>query len=651
MAATSALIPFASRGDDDRSARIAQGLSLELADWLRQDDAELSLLTSAQTEEDGAWRKLVNFQQELSPTAVAELLELMRAGTDDDDAENIALVAGGALEIRTENGLVSAIAGSITVTNAPGAFEAARLDVNLDAANFRDNLPRLFSDVAGALGHSPGQPYTPGTRHFQAWLNLLVTRALKLAAELGAVDRQETDLYLPAIQAAELDPAFTPARDRLGELASVLVFERGFDPGPAADALDTVVQKVGRDWKSERVRGHLLLLADRPELAAKSFCLLIKGKLEAPTAQDRMHAALLAGRAFNQASRHAEAQRVLSLAMQAEHLKLDAIVEAGTSSAALGEAAVAERLWLRAIELDRNYVPARLHLAHLYIREGRTPDAAAQYEGMLGAKDLPREVFADAAEFFVVNRMHETACATAERYASEYPGDAIAHVLLASSLNQLGRHKRALKALEQAELCAGVSAIQALVDRQRRFAEHPQAEAEFRRLAEVALDGDAPEAEKGLSGLVAQYPDFWEAHYFLGVSCRRQQRFEEARQRFEMLAQAHPLPGLDKELTGVYSALGQLDKALEAAQRAIDAAPDDPTAMTNYSAALLENNRLDEALKYAQRAAAVMPDDPVTRKLLDLLEAKFKKRGLAANFKSVWREAASWFRLLRRRKG
>jgi tetratricopeptide (TPR) repeat protein len=336
--------------------------------------------------------------------------------------------------------------------------------------------------------------------------------------------------------------------------------------------------------------------------------------------------------------------------MQAEHLKVDAIVEAGSSSAALGEAKVAERLWLRAIELDRHSVPARLHLAHLYRREARAEDAAAQYEALLSAPELPREVFADAAEFFVVNRMHETACATAERYAGEYPGDAIAHVLLASSLNSLGRHNRALKALEQAELCAGVSQIEPLVARQRRFAEHPEAEAEFRRLADVALSGDAAEAEKGLAGLVKSYPDFWEAHYFLGVSFRRQKNFDDARASFEMLQKDHPLPGLDKELTGVYSALGQLDKALEAAQRAIDAAPDDPTAMTNYSAALLENNRLDEALKYAQRAAAIMPDDPVARKLIDLLEAKFKKRGLVANFKSVWREATSWFRLLKRKK-
>jgi tetratricopeptide (TPR) repeat protein len=653
MARNPAIVPFASRSDDDRSARIAQGLSLELAEWLRAGDAEVPLLTSAQTEEDGAWRRLVNYQTELTPANVAELVELMRgadAGDDETEIEPIGLVASGSIRVNLEGDTARALEGSFLVTDVPGAFAAASLERELNAGNFAAEAPRLFGELAAALGLAPREPYQTRTGNFQAWLNLLITRALKLAAELGALDRDEQDIYAPALEAARLDPAFASARDRLGELATVAVLERGFQPGPAAEAIEAVVKYTGRDWKSERVRGQLLLLADKPDLAARSFCLLIKGKLEAPTAQDRMHAALLAGKAFNQASRHAEAQRVLSLAMQAEHLKVDAIVEAGSSSAALGESRVAERLWQQAIKLDAHSVPARLHLAHLYRRENNVQGAAAQYEALLGAPSLPREVFADAAEFFVVNRMHETACATAERYAAEYPGDAIAHVLLASSLNQLGRHKRALKALEQAELCAGVSQIEALVARQRRYAMHPQAEAEFRRLADVALSGDAAEAERGLAALTASFPDFWEAHYFLGVSLRRQQKFEQALTTFESLDRDHELPGLHKELTLVNSALGRPDRALEHAQRAIDASPDDPTAMTNYAAALMENNRLDEALKYAQRASAIMPDDPVTRKLLDLLEARFKKRGLMANFKSVWRETASWFRLLRRKK-
>ncbi|MBK9976042.1 MAG: tetratricopeptide repeat protein [Planctomycetes bacterium] len=663
MGADFALIPFASRVDDDQSARIAQGLSLELADWLRGDDLTVPMLTSAQTDEDGAWRKLVNFQDELTPSAVAEIVEMVRGengadgdGLDDEEeteVDNLKLMVSGVLDVDlapAETGQVLRVHGDVTVTNVAGAFAAARLAFNLTPPTFRPNVQKLFREIAEALGHKPRADYDTGTSSFQAWLNLLITRALKLAAELGAVDRDEGDLYLPALQAAKLDPAFTPARDRLGELAQVLVLERGFEPLPAADALDEIMQRVGSDWKSERVRGQLLLLADKPDLAAKSFCLLIKGKLEAPTQQERMHAALMAGKAFNQANRYGEAQRVLSLAMQAEDLKVDAIVEAGSSSAALGEARVAERLWLRALELEKHFVPARLHLAHLYRREGETQKAAQQYEELLKAPELPRELFADAAEFFVVNRMHETACATAERYANEYPGDAIAHVLLASSLNALGRHHRALKALDQAELCVGVNQLEAHIVRQRRFAKHPESEAEFRRLADHALTGEAAEAERGLAALVKSYPDFWEAHYFLGVSLRRQEKWDDARRKFEEVRDAIELPGIDKELTKIWSALGQPEKALECAERAMDAAPEDPTAMTNYAAALTENGRLEEALKYAQRAGAIMPDDPVNQRLLDLLEARFRKRSFLTNMKSVLKEAGSWFKLLRRKK-
>jgi tetratricopeptide (TPR) repeat protein len=522
MASRFALIPFASRSDDDRSARIGQGLSLELADWLREVQEDVPLLTSAHTDEDGAWRKLVNFQDELAPSAVCEIVDIVRNDDEDGQLEDLRLVAGAVLDVTYREDSVLAVKGEITVTDVVASFNTDRIDIDLSPANFRAAVRGLFGEIAAALQIEPKAPYDARTDSFNAWLNVLITRALRLAGELGALDRDEEDLYRPAIEAAQLDPAFDAARERLGELAQVLVLERGFDPGPATLALDKVVKRVGRDWKSERVRGQLLMVADKPALAARSFCLLIKGKLEAPTREERLHAALMAGRAFNQASRHAEAQRVLGLAMQGEQYKVEAIVEAGTSSAGLGEALVAERLWLRAIELEKNSVPARLHLAHLYRRQGKPEKAAGQYEGLLSAPELPREVFADAAEFFVLNQMHETACATAERYATQYPGDAIAHVLLASSLNALGRHKRALKALDQAELCTGVGEIESLVERQRRFAEHPESEAEFRRLADEALSGDAPAAEAGLSELVRRFPEFWEVQYFLGVALRRQ---------------------------------------------------------------------------------------------------------------------------------
>jgi tetratricopeptide (TPR) repeat protein len=645
-----ALIPFSTRLAEDHAAHIARGLTLDFSDWLKEGGTDPLVLTSAQTEEDGAWRKLVSFADELSAETVTEFVtDLARDGEGVEG--DFALALSGLIEpVAQGTSLDRGLRLIVTVTDVAGGFSLGRFVAEPTQTTFREEMTRLLQEVAGALGLDASRSYDPGTRHYQVWLNLLVTRALILAAEVGAVPRDAGGLYEPALEAAQLDPGCAAVRDRLGELCSVLVLERGFEPRDAAQALERVMRRVGPDWKSHRVRGQLMLAAGDPSQAAKAFCQLLQGRFEAPDKADRLHAALMAGKAFNMAERHIEAQRVLRLAMEADNLKVDAIVESAASSAAMGETAVAERLWRRALELEPQGVAARVHLARYFRAKGNLDAAGEQYAALIKLPGLAREVFADAAEFFVVNQRHQDALSAGERYAEEHAGDAIAHVLHASALNAAGRHKRALDALERAELCVGVGELDDLVKRQRRFANHPESELQFRKLAGEAVDGNAAGAEQGVRELLAKWPDFWEAHMFLGIALRRQQRWAEARDVLEALRAKHALPGIDKELTGVYSQLGDASKVLECARRAMDATPEDPTLLTNYAAALLENNEVDEAMKYAQRAELLMPGDEPTQRLLGLIEMRMRKRGLFANFRAVFKEAASWLKATRRKK-
>lgn len=643
-----AVIPFSTRISDELAGHVARGLSLELSDWLTDQGGECLVLTSAQTEEDGAWRKLVSFNEELSSEAVNELIH----GIPDENGHEpeFKLVVSGIIEQIADTQYQDGLHIAISVTDLSGGFSRGRFTADLMPASFGDSIAGLFRQVAEALGLAAKSPYATITRNFQAWLNLLITRALILAAEVGAVARDAKGVYNPALEALRLDPAFTIARDKLGDLAQALVLERGFEAGEAVKALDQAVARSGADWRTLRARGHLMLAANEPSNAAKAFCQVLSGKFEAPDKSERMRAALLAGKAFNLAERHVEAQRVLSVAMQAENLRVEAIVESATSSAALGENAVAERLWRRALELEPQSIAARLYLARLYRSRGEADKAAEQYEELIKAPGLPREVSADAAEFFVVNGRHEQALGAAERYADEHPGDAIAHVLMASSLNALGKHKRALKSLEKAEVCVGVEEIRDLVTRQRRYAEHPDAEQRFRAGADAALTGNAERGEAEMRELIARFPEFWEAHLFLGIALRRQQKWQEARGVLEHLKANQQLPGIDKELTGIYSQLGQPGKALECAKQAMDAAPEDPTLLTNYAAALLENDKIDEAAKYAARAEMLMPGDEPTRKLQELIKLRMTKRGMIKNFAATIKEATSWFKFGRRKK-
>lgn len=645
-----ALIPFSTKLAEDHAAHIARGLTLDLSDWLTARGADPLVLTSAQTEEDGAWRKLVSFADELTPDAVTELILGLSADGEELDGEFDIAISGIVEPLVEADSLDRGMRVTVTVTDIAAGFSRGRFSAEALQTTFRDEMVRMLNDLASSLGLDVSTAYDPGTRHYQVWLNLLVTRSLILAATVGAVPRDAAGLYEPALQAAGLDPGCSAVRERLGELCEVLVLERGFEAKDAVSALEQVMRKVGPDWKSHRVRGQLLLAAGDPSQAAKAFCQLMDGRYVAPMKAEREQAALLAGKAFNLAERHLEAQRVLRVAMEAENLKVDAIVETAASSAALGELAVAERLWRRALELEPQSVAAHLYLARHFRAQGKPDRAAVQYQKLVKLPGLPREVFADAAEFFVVNQLQGPALEAAERYAEEYPGDAIAHVLHASALNAAGRHKRALRALEQAELCVGVSDMEDLIVRQRRFARHPEAESRFRQLAGNAVEGEAAEAEAGLRELLEAWPDFWEAHMFLGIALRRQQRWEEARDVLEELRRKHELPGIDKELTGIYSQLGKPQKVLECARRAMEAAPEDPTLITNYAAALLENDEVDEAMKYAQRADLLIPGDEPTQKLIELIAMRMKKRGMIRNFKAVFKEAADWIKLTRRKK-
>jgi tetratricopeptide (TPR) repeat protein len=643
-----ALIPFSTRSADETGGHIARGLSLELSDWLALAGTEPMVLNSAQTEEDGAWRKLVSFSDELTTDNVTEFVQEVRG--EDGEGPEFRMVVSGVIEPIGDEPLHHGLHVAVSVTDLAGGFSRGRFTRDLMPATFAESVAGLFNEIAEALEVKPAEPYNPRTRNLEAWLNGMVTRALTLAAEVGAVARDAEGVYTPALEALRLDPNFKPARDRLSELAQVLVLERGFDAEQAVKALDTAVARAGTDWRTQRARGHLLLAGGDFGPAAKAFCQVLSGRYEAPDKAERFQAALLAGKAFNLADRHAEAQRVLSVAMQAENLRVEAIVESASSSAGMGETIVAERLWNRAIELEPHSIPARMYLARLHRSRGDTHKAAEQYIEMLKVPGLPREIFADAAEFFVINQMHEKALATAEKYAEEHPGDAIAHVLVASSLNALGRHKRALKALDKAELCVGVGEIQDLLTRQRRFAEHPEVEKQFRSWAEVCLGGSAEQGEREMRAIIDKFENFWEAHFFLGIALRRQERFEEARDVLEHLSSHQPLPGIDKELTGIYSRLGEPARALVCAAKAMEEAPEDPTLLTNYAAALLENDEIDEANRYASRAQMLMPDDEATAKLCELINMRMAKRGMIKNFKATLKDATAWFKLVRRKR-
>ncbi len=628
-----AVIPLSSEEGDKTAALVGRGLALEFIDWLKLAKVECVLLTSTHVDDDGRQRSLVNFSEELDTQTVSDIVSMAQeeqADDDSDDVPNIQVVFSGYLKRVGENFDVS-----FHVTDAAGAYPRGSAQAHITAGQFGSEVASLFSESAKLAGLDTSARYNPGTARLAAWNQLMVARALRLAGEVGALSNDLPDVFDPAIKAARLDRTCTAARDRLCELAEVLVFERGYDPQKALRAVDDVTRLVGVSWRSVQVRAQLLEALGKPAEAAKHFTRLLKGENAAPTPDLQARAAFAAARAFNQAGKHDEAERLAARAMKFEELKVEAIIESAVAYLGRGEKSIAETLWLQALKLDNEHIGARLRLAHFYAADNKIEQAGEHFSRVIALEGVPREVFADAAEFFFNHKLFDAAIKAARRFAEEYPGEPIAHLLCASSLNALSRHDEARKELDQAELCAGVGALKDLVTRQRRWADHPEAEKRLHAAAERVFTETPDGVAEELLALVKEYPDFWEARMLLGIALRRLEKWEEARLEFEEIIKDRSVPAAEKELTGIYSQLGDTTKALDFAKRAYDAQPDEPEIVANYAAALLENNELTEAYKYARKAENLSPSDEITKKLIEQILAKSESRGFLANIKAA----------------
>ncbi len=630
-----AVIPLSSEEGDKTAALVGRGLALEFIDWLKLAKVDCVLLTSTHVDDDGRQRSLVNFSEELDTQTVSDIVSMAQeeqADGDDESTEvpNIQIVFSGYLKRVGETFDVS-----FHVTDAAGAYPRGSAQAHITAGQFGNEVASLFTESAKLAGLNTSTKYSPGTARLAAWNQLMVARALRLAGEVGALSNDLPDVFDPAIKAARLDRNCTAARDRLCELAEVLVFERGYDPQKALHALDDVTRLVGVSWRSVQVRGQLLEALGKHAEAAKHFLRLLKGAHEAPTPELVGRAAFAASRAYNQCGKHEEAERLAARAMKVEELKVEAIIESGAANLGQGKKLVAERLWQRALELEPEHIGAHLRLAHYYASHDDVKQAGEQFARVTAIEGVPREVYADAAEFYYNHRLFDDAIMTARRFAEEFPGEPIAHLLCASAHNALGRHDEARKELDLADLCAGVGALKDLAVRQRRWCESPSSESRLHAAAERVFGEDPASVADELAALIKEYPDFWEARMLLGIALRRMEKWNEAKEQFEEIIKERSVPAADKELTGIYSQLGDLAKALEFAKRAYDAQPDDPEIIANYAAALLENDELTEAYKFARRAESMAPADEVTRTLIQQILARSESRGFLANIKAA----------------
>ncbi|MDC1142625.1 tetratricopeptide repeat protein [Planctomycetota bacterium] len=634
-----AVIPFALKKDEPAMYALAAGLSMEVAAWLRQGGVDVAIAAPGEQDDDSVDIKLIALSEEMDDAQVLEYIE-MAVGENE-----VRTAISGVLEPSVDM-LNEGFVLKLRAVNVTGGFGLMADECTVRPDDFAASLGRVLGDLAESCGLDVSESWQPTSSNFTAWLMAVQLNAHATLAGLNVRKTVANDVYELALNAAKLDPKQMRVREHLVDYIRHTELERPSDPMTAGVTLEAVCGKTDPDWDSLFCYGILMMNANDPARAAKTFSILLEEKFPPSGDNKTADAAMMAGIAFNAAERFAEAQRALSVAMKDETSRVAAIVESAKSSAGLGEMAVAERLWQRATELDPQSEDAWMNLATRAMDRGEIENATKIFKKVSKLEDPSRAALATVADVFMNLGDYSGAITVAKRFAEDHPGDALAHVALATAYNKNGRHKVALKALEKADLCFEAEELRPIIARQRRFAEHPEIEDEFKAAAEFALEGDAATAESKLRSIVERFNDFVEAEYFLGVALRRQEKLAEAETLFKRLLIEADIPGCHKELTGISAMQGKKDEALEHAEAALEetSGDDDPQLYTNMAAALMENDRIDEALKFAQRAEMHMPDDEFTKRVLALLKQKMGKRGLLKNLGAVLKEAWSWRR-------
>ena len=130
-------------------------------------------------------------------------------------------------------------------------------------------------------------------------------------------------------------------------------------------------------------------------------------------------------------------------------------------------------------------------------------------------------------------------------------------------------------------------------------------------MAYQGVPGQMAESVRCLRKCIALKPDLADAHYDLGLACRRLGRDAEAVESYGKALELEPgYPGAHNDLGNILQDEGRFDEAVEHYRAAIRAAPGYALAHSNLGNALARQGRLKEAVECYRKAIELEPDFP-----------------------------------------
>lgn len=293
------------------------------------------------------------------------------------------------------------------------------------------------------------------------------------------------------------------------------------------------------------------------------------------------------------------------------------LVEQGTAAGQAGDLDAAEAAFRKILAQNPNDGTAHFNLGSVYIDRAGPAYAAG---GEAAATPL--------AELALVH--------FDQALAGDPPGPPMARLLSARLMVRLQRPQGAIERLDQFLATPGQDP--AHLEEARML--HVEATNQIRYLEATSaikthLEGAKDESQRAevrqavakLEAYIADQPDNWAVHWFLG---KGRQLLDDQQGAFAAYEAAHQLdhgnPNVGRELGIAAMDLGRFDRAIEVTRLAMAQDATDPGLRANLALALLLDGNVSQSLAEIETAFAADPNDEITKRLrqaiLDVAQGK-----------------------------
>jgi Flp pilus assembly protein TadD len=128
------------------------------------------------------------------------------------------------------------------------------------------------------------------------------------------------------------------------------------------------------------------------------------------------------------------------------------------------------------------------------------------------------------------------------------------------------------------------------------------------------------EAMGQLEQVVAEAPEQWSVHWFLGKGHLALGNDVQAHQAFRRAYELEKnIEVIPRELAGVCLQLGEFKEAVDVAEQSVSIQPDNADLIGNLALAYLLAGRLEESLKSIATAVKLAPEDKINQRLSQII--------------------------------